>query len=47
MKKRNIKGDAWTNNMLIRVNKDKSVSNTFGAFIDWSMLFEGKIQFMI
>jgi hypothetical protein len=35
----------WTNNMLIKLNKDGSVSNDILGIIDWQTTFEGLFNF--
>jgi aminoglycoside phosphotransferase (APT) family kinase protein len=37
-------GDMWTNNMLIKLNDDGSISNQILAIIDWQTFCEGKHQ---
>jgi hypothetical protein len=37
-----VHGDMWTNNMLIKVNDDKSISNEILAIIDWQTTFQGE-----
>lgn len=38
-----VHGDVWINNILIKQNRDGSISNTVGGYIDWQMAFEGEI----
>jgi hypothetical protein len=36
-----VHGDMWTNNMLIELGPDGSVSDQILAIIDWQTFFEG------
>lgn len=42
-----VHGDMWVNNILVRSNNDKSISNEIVAIIDWQTMFEGNPLFDI
>ncbi|KAI6197767.1 hypothetical protein M3Y94_01263800 [Aphelenchoides besseyi] len=38
-------GDCWTNNVMIKLSEDGSISDEIAAFVDWQCFFEGNALF--